>query len=135
MAKKDVPSTITRKELVELLNQDLEREYQAIIAYVNYSQVLKGAQYISPSILSETEGIGVEANQPYAPQGELTDRQREVLKLLAEGRTMKEIAYILILTPRTVAFHKYKIMERFRLRTNADLIQFAIQERVVEPRL
>lgn len=46
---------------------------------------------------------------------------------------MKEIGYILILTPRTVAFHKYKIMERFHLRTNADLIQFAIHEGVIKP--
>lgn len=40
-------STITRKELVDLLNEDLAREYQAIIAYVNYSQVLKGPEYMS----------------------------------------------------------------------------------------
>ena len=39
--------TVTREKLVELLNEDLSREYQAIIAYVNYSQVLKGAQYMS----------------------------------------------------------------------------------------
>jgi bacterioferritin len=48
MAKKEASSTsVTRKQLVDLLNQDLEREYQAIIAYVNYSQVLKGAAYMN----------------------------------------------------------------------------------------
>ena len=47
MPETAAPSSITRKKLVELLNEDLEREYQAIIAYVNYSQVLKGAQYMN----------------------------------------------------------------------------------------
>jgi DNA-binding CsgD family transcriptional regulator len=64
---------------------------------------------------------------------ELTPRQREVLHLLAEGRTMKQTADLLHLTPRTVAFHKYRIMEEFGLKTNSDLIRFAIRERVVSP--
>src|SRR5262249_9269283 len=55
----------------------------------------------------------------------LTPRQREVLQLLAEGRTMKEAADVLNVTPRTVAFHKYKIMEEFELKTNSDLLRFA----------
>lgn len=60
--------------------------------------------------------------------GRLTFRQREVLQLLAEGYSMKEAAGILAVTPRTVAFHKYRIMEQFRVESNAQLIQFAIQE-------
>ena len=47
---------------------------------------------------------------------------------------MKEVGYILNLTPRTVAFHKYKIMERLRLKTNADLVQYAIREHIISPR-
>ena len=47
---------------------------------------------------------------------------------------MKEIAYILMLTPRTVAFHKYKLMQRLCLQTNADLVQYAIQEQILTPR-
>jgi DNA-binding NarL/FixJ family response regulator len=62
----------------------------------------------------------------------LTSRQREVLQLLAEGRTMKQAAAVLQVTPRTVAFHKYKIMEEFALKTNSDLLRFAIRERVVD---
>jgi two-component system response regulator NreC len=54
--------------------------------------------------------------------------------LLAEGRSMKEVAYILKLTPRTVAFHKYKIMERLRVRTNSELVQYAIREHIISPR-
>ena len=47
---------------------------------------------------------------------------------------MKEIGYILMLTPRTVAFHKYKLMERLSLETNAELVQYAIQEQILLPR-
>jgi DNA-binding NarL/FixJ family response regulator len=62
--------------------------------------------------------------------GELTFRQREVLQLLAEGCSMKEAANILRVTPRTVAFHKYRVMQQFRLKSNAELIQFAIDQRL-----
>jgi len=97
-------------------------------------EVLKGEQYISPSIKDEVHGLSPLTADSHRGHEKLTDRQREVLKLIAEGRTMKEIAYILILTPRTVAFHKYMMMERLHLRTNADLIQYAIQEHVITPR-
>jgi DNA-binding NarL/FixJ family response regulator len=63
----------------------------------------------------------------------LTHRQREVLQLLAGGKTMKETATTLKLTPRTVAFHKYKIMEDFGLHTNLDLLKLAIREYLVPP--
>jgi DNA-binding NarL/FixJ family response regulator len=62
--------------------------------------------------------------------GELTLRQREVIQLLAEGYTMKEAAGFLRVTPRTVAFHKYRVMQQFRLKSNAELIQFAIDQRL-----
>jgi len=65
------------------------------------------------------------------PGKTLTPRQREVLQLLAEGRTMKEAADVLQVTPRTVAFHKYKIMEEFELKTNSDLLRFALKERII----
>jgi DNA-binding NarL/FixJ family response regulator len=62
--------------------------------------------------------------------GQLTSRQREVIQLLAEGHTMKEAAGLLHVTPRTVAFHKYRVMQQFRLKSNAELIQFAIDQRL-----
>jgi len=62
---------------------------------------------------------------------ELTVRQREVLQLLAEGRSMKEAAAILDLTPRTVAFHKYRMMEQLGLKTSAELVQFAVRQGIV----
>jgi len=58
-------------------------------------------------------------------------RQKEVLQLLAEGRSMKEVAFMLNVTPRTVAFHKYTMMEHLRLKTNAELIQFAMGTSIV----
>ena len=62
----------------------------------------------------------------------LTLRQREVLQLLAEGRSAKEIASSLSISTRTVEFHKYQMMETLGLRTNAELIHFAIKNGLVE---
>jgi DNA-binding NarL/FixJ family response regulator len=97
-------------------------------------EVLQGKRYVSTPIMHAITELTLETNISHLGPKNLTERQREVLKLLAEGRTMKEIAYVLMLTPRTVAFHKYKLMERLHLQTNADLIQYAIQEQIVTPR-
>jgi DNA-binding NarL/FixJ family response regulator len=93
--------------------------------------VLRGERYPSLPAAGSIEKSADRGARATTGQGELTDRQREVLKLLAEGRTMKEIAYILVLTPRTIAFHKYMMMERLQLRTNAELIQYAIQQNII----
>ena len=61
----------------------------------------------------------------------LTIRQKEVLQLIAEGRSMKEVAEILHVTPRTVAFHKYNMMDRLRVKSTAELVQFAIKNGVL----
>jgi DNA-binding CsgD family transcriptional regulator len=58
---------------------------------------------------------------------DLTDRQREVLRLLAAGRSMKEAGRVLKIAARTVAFHKYQMMERLKLQTNAELITYAVR--------
>jgi DNA-binding CsgD family transcriptional regulator len=60
----------------------------------------------------------------------LTDRQKEVLALLVKGHTMREAADILKITQRTVAFHKYRIMERLGVSSNAELIRYAIKHRI-----
>ncbi len=91
-------------------------------------EALCGRTYITPAI---TQGmVRQPGGRPDAPK--LTPRQREVLQLLAEGRSMREAADILNVTPRTVAFHKYRMMETFSLKSNADLIQFAVGKSVVE---
>jgi len=95
---------------------------------------LAGKTYITPLI---TQGLPLavflqQAARPAA--GKLTARQREVLQLLAESRAMKEIADLLHVTPRTVAFHKYTIMEALGLKTNSDLAQYAIDHGLLAKR-
>jgi DNA-binding NarL/FixJ family response regulator len=97
-------------------------------------EVLKGKTYVSPLITNDVEGFLRETRVANTGQEKLTARQREVLQLLAEGRAMKEVAYILKLTPRTVAFHKYRIMKSLRIKTNAELVQYAIREHIISPR-
>jgi DNA-binding NarL/FixJ family response regulator len=90
--------------------------------------VLRGRSYITPLITRDV--VGSLINQRPTRQ-ELTNRQREVLQLLAEGKSMKEVGAILDLTPRTVAFHKYRMMEQLCLKTSAELVRFAVQQGVV----
>jgi DNA-binding NarL/FixJ family response regulator len=74
--------------------------------------------------------------EPPAPRGtspELTTREREVLALLATGHAMKVIAYRLGITYRTVAFHKYKMMQRLGIRTNAGLTTYALRSGAIAP--
>jgi len=97
-------------------------------------EVLKGKRYVSPLVTNDVEAFFLETRVTHMGQEKLTNRQREVLQLLAEGRSMKEVAYTLKLTPRTVAFHKYKIMERLRIKTNSELVQYAMQEHMISPR-
>ena len=62
---------------------------------------------------------------------ELTPRQKEVLQLIAEGKAPKEIGAILNLSPRTVEFHKYRIMETIGARTIAELTRYAVAHGIV----
>jgi DNA-binding NarL/FixJ family response regulator len=96
--------------------------------------VLKGKQYISPLVTNDVEGFFLEVRTSHMGQEKLTNRQREVLQLLAEGKSMKEVAYILKVTSRTVAFHKYKIMGVLRVKTSAELVHYAIREHIISPR-
>ena len=91
-------------------------------------EALKGRSYITPLIAGEVVGAlaGSRDGKP-----ELTARQREVLQLLAEGRSMKQAADILNVAPRTVAFHKYRMMEQLGLKTSAELIRFAVRASLV----
>jgi DNA-binding NarL/FixJ family response regulator len=95
-------------------------------------EVLRGRMYVAARFAQRLQDEFVR-NPRQAPKRELTSRQREVLQLLVEGRTMKEAADALRVTQRTVAFHKYQIMEDFGLQTNSDLVKFAIRERVIPP--
>jgi len=90
-------------------------------------KAMAGQRYLTPLITRDMPE-GVFLNQPApAHADKLTDREREVLQLLAEGRTMKEVAAVLKVTPRTVAFHKYEVMRRLGVRTGAELVQYAVR--------
>jgi DNA-binding NarL/FixJ family response regulator len=89
---------------------------------------VRGDTYITSLASQRMVESFVEGGRPGS--GALTFRQREVLQLLAEGLSMKEAASVLRVTARTVAFHKYRVMQQFRLKSNAELIQFAIDQRL-----
>jgi DNA-binding NarL/FixJ family response regulator len=93
--------------------------------------VLKGKTYVTPKIARGMEQAFIRHPQGRRHEKTLTARQREVIQLLAEGKSMKEAADFLSVTPRTVAFHKYRIMEELGLKTSAELVQFAIRNRIV----
>ena len=93
--------------------------------------VLSGFSYISPLIrsrLAESKNNGRSGNNKVH---ELTSRQREVLQLVAEGRSAKEIAAVLNVSHRTIEFHKQRIMEELGIHTTAELTRFAIKHRVL----
>jgi DNA-binding NarL/FixJ family response regulator len=92
-------------------------------------EVLKGRSYVTPLA---TEGLVDSILHPAMGVGrDLTPRQREIIQLIAEGRSMKEVAAVLNITARTVAFHKYRIMEVLNLKSTAELIQYAIKHHIV----
>ena len=93
-------------------------------------QVMLGRSYITPLM---TQGVVGSLLQPgdQKPGHELTSRQREVLQLLAEGRSMKEVASVLNMAPRTVAFHKYRMMEQLKVKSTAELVQYAVKHHIV----
>ena len=93
------------------------------------SEVLRGRSYVTPKLKPENWAVR-EARAQQFSKG-LTPRQREVLQLLAEGRPMKEIADVLRVSEKTIMFHKYHIMESFNLKSNAELVLFALKNGLI----
>jgi DNA-binding NarL/FixJ family response regulator len=93
-------------------------------------EAVRGRQYTSPSL--EQLATGELRGQP-STERELSSREREVLQLLGEGKSMKEVGAVLDISPRTVEFHKYRIMEHLGVRTNAELVQQAIKLGLIAP--
>jgi DNA-binding NarL/FixJ family response regulator len=94
-------------------------------------EVFQGRSYITPLATKGLVGSFLHKPDPKKKPVELSARQREVLQLLAEGHPMKAIARILKITPRTVAFHKYSMMEELKIKTNAELVQYAVKTHAV----
>jgi DNA-binding NarL/FixJ family response regulator len=94
-------------------------------------RVLRGHIYLSPNLKEPVEQLRWQRRKIRPETERLTDRQREVLQLLAEGKVMKEIANILGMSTRTVAFHKYRIMEVLGAKSTADLVRYAVKHHVI----
>jgi len=90
----------------------------------------RDGSYVTPLIAERLPGAMARAAAHDSPAS-LTDRQREVITLLARGHSMREVAAMLKIVPRTVAFHKRRIMEALHLKTTAELVQFAVKHNIV----
>lgn len=93
--------------------------------------VLAGRRYLTPQVSTDPVAVFMERARRGTPEARLSLRQREVLQLLAEGKSMKEAADVLHVSPRTIAFHKYSIMDQLGLKTGAELVQYAVRAGLV----
>jgi DNA-binding NarL/FixJ family response regulator len=89
--------------------------------------VMRGSPYVTPLMTQGMAGSVIHSFKRRTSPSRLTLRQKEVLQLLAEGRSMKEAAFILKVSPRTVAYHKYLMMEHLHIRSSAELIEYALR--------
>ena len=94
-------------------------------------EVARGGYYVTPLMTKDIDGSFVQNLKQRKSKSPLTLRQREVLQLLAEGRSMKQVAFVLNVSPRTVAFHKYTIMDHLQIKSNAQLIEYAMKNALV----
>jgi DNA-binding NarL/FixJ family response regulator len=93
--------------------------------------VLRGVTYVSQAIREQAMQALHRSAKEGTASDPLTSRQLEVLQMLAEGRAVKEIAYWLNVSPRTVAFHKYRIMEQLGVHSAAELARYAVKRGIV----
>jgi DNA-binding NarL/FixJ family response regulator len=129
LAMNDDPD-IASKALRQWSSGYLLKQSAAVELKRAIGEVLRGHSYVTPSIAQKLIDELIHTPQQSRAK-ELTTRQRQVLQLLAEGRSMKEAAEILNIAVRTIAFHKYRIMEDFGLKTNSDLVRFAMREHLI----
>jgi DNA-binding NarL/FixJ family response regulator len=94
---------------------------------------LRGTSYVTPQISQAMEEMFIRDPKSLNRPRHLSDRQREVLQMLAEGRSLEEVALALQITRRTVRFHKHQIMEELRIKTNSELVQYAIKHSMIVP--
>jgi len=106
-----------------VLKRSAGRELQSAIR-----RAMRARSSVTPTLTSDSATLAALAPAGSTHQHQLTLRQREVLELLAGGRSMKEAAAILNISVRTVAFHKYRLMRQLNLKSSAALIQFAVRE-------
>ena len=93
--------------------------------------MVRGISYVTPQIGRALEKSFIRIPQKLRRPRHLTDRQREVLQMVAEGMSMKEIAYVLRITHRTVRFHKASIMSELEITTNSELVKYALNHGII----
>jgi DNA-binding NarL/FixJ family response regulator len=123
-------STVAGEALREWASGYLLKKSAGVELIHALREILKGKRYVTPSIARKLTEHFIRDPERQS-QRLLTPRQRQVLQLLAEGQTMKEAADVLNIATRTVAFHKYRMMEEFGLHSNSELFKLAIRERLV----
>jgi DNA-binding NarL/FixJ family response regulator len=89
-----------------------------------------GRSYLTPRMTKGLVESLLYTDEPQ-PDDALTPRQRQILQLVAEGRSMKQIAATLHITARTVAFHKYRLMASLNVKSTAELVQYAVKHHIV----
>ena len=97
-------------------------------------EVYQGRKYLSPQVLDKLVGIraGAHGTHGMARSSTLTPREREVIKMIAEGNSVKEIATLLGLSIKTVEAHKFNLMRKLKIHNKAQLVTFAIQKKIVK---
>ncbi len=111
-----------------LLKEDSDRELLLAI-----DTLRKGGTYISPLLSTQLADLFMQKSRPGAEQlanpGELlTTREREIIKLITEGKSSKEVAELLFISSRTVQHHRANIMKKLNIKKTADLVKYAIQK-------
>ena len=95
-------------------------------------EAIKGRTYVTPLIAGDLIRTYQKGGAPEKNLfKKISPRQREVLQLLAEGKSAKEIASILNISTRTVEFHKYKMMEQLKIKTSAELVHYALKHGMI----
>ena len=95
------------------------------------NKVIRGGFHVTPELTKGIIGPVIKDLKNEKKKERLTLRQKEVLQLLAEGHSMKGAAFILKVSPRTVQYHKYTMMDHLSIRSSAELIEYAIKRSVV----
>jgi two-component system invasion response regulator UvrY len=94
-------------------------------------KIVAGGKYVGQS-LAEKLAVNVDANMDRAPHEALSDREFQVLRLLASGKTVSEIADELSLSVKTISTYRSRILDKMKMKNNAELMRYALQHKVVE---
>jgi DNA-binding NarL/FixJ family response regulator len=94
-------------------------------------KVNRGESYLSPLIAKETVTFLLNKGERFTEEKRITKRQSEILQLLAQGLSMKQVASVIDVRPGTVAFHKYRMMETLNITTNAELLGYALKHQMI----